>query len=165
METNSNYYLWTFISTLRSVFVAVLLKTTRVASLLSNVCCRVVHYSCGSNLWPLNCDWPLAHRGETFETFREVENKHVCCKRRRAASGSRLGHRQITAGSEGTSLSVRKRHSAALGKQTEPFPLRLSQYFLIHPPLMGNMTRLAQASSSTRTLWDHLTTYGGISSC
>lgn len=48
----------------------------------------------------------------------------------------------------GTSLSVLEGYSAALGKQTEPFPRRLPRYFLIHPPLMGSVTPPLQAGSS-----------------
>lgn len=131
--------------------VAVLLKTTCVATVLSN---PIINNSCGSNLWPLNCDWPFAHRGEYLKTFSK--------ERINIFGGSGLGYalwsswnhsrerRDIVKGEKGIFSSTWKTNRA--------FPLRLSEYFLIHLPLMGDMTPLLQASSSSRTQWDHLTT-------
>lgn len=69
---------WTLLSILHSFFVAALLKTACVASSLSNVCCCIIHNSCVSNLWPLNCERPFAHRGGKLRDIFEGENKHLC---------------------------------------------------------------------------------------
>lgn len=132
-------------------FFAVLLKTTCVATVLSN---PIINNSCGSNLWPLNCDWPFAHRGENLKTFSKDRINIFGGSGLGCALWSSWNHsrerRDIVKGEKGIFSSTWKTNRA--------FPLRLSEYFLIHLPLMGDMTPLLQASSSSRTQWDHLTT-------